>query len=50
MIKKIAALLFVPIFFMLYYAGNSDSTTLGTIGIVLFIAIAISQLTGKKQK
>ncbi|MBV1758993.1 MAG: hypothetical protein KMY55_14275 [Dethiosulfatibacter sp.] len=48
MTKKIAALLFIPIFFMLYYAGNNGNTTLGTIGIFLFIAIAISQFTVKK--
>lgn len=43
MTKKIAALLFIPIFFMLYYSANSGNTALGTVGILLFIAIAVSQ-------
>lgn len=48
MTKKIAALLFIPIFFMLYYASNSGNTTLGAIGIVLFIFVAVSQLIIRK--
>ncbi|MDP3387116.1 MAG: hypothetical protein Q8S24_07770 [Eubacteriales bacterium] len=43
MTKKIAVLLFIPIFLMLYYASNTGSTALGTVGILLFIAIAVSQ-------
>ncbi|KUK73725.1 MAG: hypothetical protein XD91_0457 [Clostridiales bacterium 38_11] len=48
MTKKIAALLFIPIFFMLYYASNSNNTTLGTIGIILFIFVAGSQIMIRK--
>ncbi len=48
MTKKISALLFVPIFFMLYYASNSGNTAVGTIGIVLFIIVAGSQLIIRK--
>jgi hypothetical protein len=48
MTRKIAALLFIPIFFMLYYAANSGNTALGTVGILLFIAIALSQFLVKK--
>jgi len=48
MTKKLAASLFIPIFFMLYFASNSGDRILGTSGILLFIIVAITQFTTKK--
>jgi len=48
MIKKMIFLSFIPIFILLYLGSSLQNTTLGILGILMFIAVAIIQFVTKK--
>jgi hypothetical protein len=48
MTKKWLALMLIPVFFLLYYSSNSGNTTIGLIGMLWFVLIAIAQFIVKK--
>ncbi|MBN2286302.1 MAG: hypothetical protein JXQ26_08020 [Tissierellales bacterium] len=48
MSKKWLALMFIPIFLILYYSSNSGNTAIGLVGILWFIFIAIAQFIVKR--
>ncbi|MDW7668094.1 MAG: hypothetical protein SCJ93_04665 [Bacillota bacterium] len=47
MIKKLIFLSFIPIFILLYYGSSFQNTTIGLIGILLFIVVAVVQFITK---
>lgn len=48
MIKKVALIMFIPIFIILYIASQNGSKIMGGIGILLFLIISLSQIFIKK--
>jgi hypothetical protein len=48
MTRKIALVLFIPVFYMMYYASSSGDTAIGTAGILAFVVLAAAQFILKK--